>query len=95
MGRWLDNTGLVRADLNLALRMRPHCAKLSIVGAGMRGAPGVMYRIVKTVTAAGVEIIHSTDSNITVSVLVSADQAVAAEQAIHDAFGLGRNTVVR
>ena len=30
------------ADLNLALRVRPHCAKLSIVGAGMRGTPGVM-----------------------------------------------------
>ncbi len=75
--------------------MRPHCAKLSIVGAGMRGASGVMYRIVKTVTEAGVEIIHSTDSNITVRSWSRAEQAVAAEQALHDTFGLGRNTVVR
>ncbi len=90
-----DDVRSVLSDLNLALRMRPRCAKLSIVGAGMRGTAGVIYRIVKTVTAAGVEIIHSTDSNITVSVLVSADQAVAAEQALHDTFGLGRNTVAR
>ena len=83
------------SDLNLALRMRPHCAKLSIVGAGMRGTSGVMYRVVKTITDAGVEIIHSTDSNITISVLVPNDQAVKAEQALHDTFGLGRGAVAR
>ncbi|MDB5042983.1 MAG: aspartate kinase, partial [Candidatus Eremiobacteraeota bacterium] len=83
------------SDLNLALRMRPHCAKISIVGAGMRGTSGVMYRVVKTITDAGVEIIHSTDSNITISILVPADQAVKAEQALHDTFGLGRGAVAR
>ena len=83
------------ADLNLALRMRPHCSKISIVGAGMRGTSGVIYRVVKTVTDAGVEIIHSTDSNITISILVSADQAQTAEQALHDAFRLGRGAVAR
>jgi aspartate kinase len=83
------------SDLNLALRMRPHCAKISIVGAGMRGTSGVMYRVVKTITDAGVEIIHSTDSNITISILVPADQAVQAEQALHDTFGLGRGAVAR
>jgi aspartate kinase len=83
------------ADLNLALRMRPHCAKISVVGAGMRGTSGVIYRVVKAVTDAGVEIIHSTDSNITISILVPADRAHAAEQALHDAFGLARGTVAR
>jgi aspartate kinase len=83
------------ADLNLALRMRPHCAKISVVGAGMRGTSGVMYRVVKAVTDAGVEIIHSTDSNITISILVLADQAAKAEQALHDAFRLGRGAVAR
>jgi aspartate kinase len=83
------------ADLNLALRMRPHCAKISVVGAGMRGTSGVMYRVVKAVADAGVEIIHSTDSNITISILVPAEQAPNAEQALHDAFGLGRGAIVR
>ncbi|HEX3549378.1 MAG TPA: aspartate kinase [Candidatus Elarobacter sp.] len=83
------------ADLNLALRMRPHCAKISVVGAGMRGTSGVIYRVVKAVTDAGVEIIHSTDSNITISILVPVDAADAAEQALHDAFGLARGTVAR
>ena len=79
------------ANTNVALRIRPHCTKLSIVGAGMRGTPGVMYRVVRAVTEAGVEIIHSTDSNITISILVPEEETVRAEQAIHDYFRLGRS----
>jgi aspartate kinase len=88
-----ENVEVVREelrDMNLAVRIRPHCAKISIVGAGMRGTPGVMYRVVRSVTDAGVEIIHSTDSNITISVLVPEEDAQRAEQALHDAFHLGR-----
>ncbi len=81
-------------DLNLALRVRPHCAKLSIVGAGMRGTPGVMARVVRAVTESSVEIIHSTDSNITISVLVPDDQAGTAEQALHDFFALGPESAI-
>lgn len=87
------NVDLVRrelSDLNLAIRVRSHCAKISIVGAGMRGTSGVMFRVVQALTAAEVEIIHSTDSNITISVLVAEEDVARAEQAVHDAFGLGR-----
>jgi aspartate kinase len=90
-----ENVERVRAELhnlNLALRVRTHCAKLSIVGAGMRGTPGVMAGVVRAVTAAEVEIIHSTDSNITISVLVPDDMAGKAEQALHDYFALGPQT---
>jgi aspartate kinase len=82
----------VRAELhnlNLALRVRMHCAKLSIVGAGMRGTPGVMAGVVRAITDAAVEIIHSTDSNITISILVPDEMAGKAEQALHDYFALG------
>jgi aspartate kinase len=90
-----DRVELVRrelADLNLAVRVRPHCAKISVVGAGMRGTSGVMYRVVQALTGAGIEIIQSTDSNITISVLVAEDDVVRAEQTIHDTFKLGRST---
>jgi aspartate kinase len=90
-----ENVERVRAELhnlNLALRVRMHCAKLSIVGAGMRGTPGVMAGVVRAVTGATVEIIHSTDSNITISVLVPDEGAGRAEQALHDFFALGPQT---
>jgi aspartate kinase len=78
------------AGLNMALRVRAHCAKISIVGAGMRGTSGVMYRIVQALSEAGIEIIHSTDSNITISILVPEEDVARAEQSIHDYFHLGR-----
>src|SRR5450755_4005395 len=73
---------------SLAVRARRDCAKISIVGAGMRGTPGVVYRVVDALSRADVPIIHSTDSNITVSVLVPGSQAGAAEAALHEYFGL-------
>jgi aspartate kinase len=88
-----DKLETIRAEfagLNMALRVRAHCAKLSIVGAGMRGVSGVMYRVVQALSGANVEIIHSTDSNITISVLVPEEDVARAEQAIHDYFRLGR-----
>lgn len=74
--------------LPIAVRARRDCAKISIVGAGMRGTPGVMYGVVRALVNAGVPIIHSTDSNITISVLVPGSQAAAAESALHEYFEL-------
>ncbi len=74
--------------LPLAVRTRRDCAKISVVGAGMRGTPGVMYRAVRALSGAGVPIIHSTDSNITISLLVPGALAGAAENALHQDFGL-------
>ena len=76
--------------LPVAIRTRRNCAKISVVGAGMRGTPGVMYRCVRALSAASVPIIHSTDSNITISLLVPGPQAASAENALHQHFNLGR-----
>jgi len=75
-------------DLNLAVRVREGCSKLSVVGAAMRYTPGVINGIVQALSEVNVEIIHCTDSNITVSVLVPSADAHRAEQAVHDKFHL-------
>ena len=74
--------------LPVAVRSRRDCAKVSIVGAGMRGTPGVMFRVVEALVGAGIPIIHSTDSNITISVLVPGTLAGEAESALHSYFQL-------
>jgi aspartate kinase len=76
--------------LPVAVRTQRNCAKISVVGAGMRGTPGVIYRAVRALGGAGVPIIHSTDSNITISLLVPGPLAGAAENALHDQFDLGK-----
>ena len=81
-------------DLNLAVRVREGCSKLSVVGTGMRGTPGRRARRRGGALARDVEIIHCTDSNVTISVLVPAAQVERAENAVHDQFRLERGDPV-
>ena len=82
-------------DLNLAVRVREGCSKLSVVGAAMRYAPGVIHRVVRALSQENVEIIHCTDSNITISVLVPSEDAQRAEQAVHDEFHLEQSDALK
>ncbi|HEX8806912.1 MAG TPA: aspartate kinase [Candidatus Aquilonibacter sp.] len=75
-------------DLNLAVRVREGCAKISVVGAGMRYLPGVVFQCVHALSRADVEIIHCTDSNVTISILVPETDVSRAEAAVHDQFNL-------
>ncbi|WP_043933305.1 aspartate kinase [Bacillus sp. EB01] len=64
------------------------CAKVSVVGAGMAGVPGVTAKIVTALTGKGIRILQSADSHTTIWVLVKQDDLVKAVNALHDAFGL-------
>ncbi len=75
-------------DLNIAVRVREDCSKLSVVGSGMRDAPGVVHQVVDALSRVNVEIIHATDSNVTISILVPAGDASRAEAAVHEQFHL-------
>lgn len=75
-------------DLNIAVRVREDCSKLSVVGSGMRDAPGVVHQVVDALSRVNVEIIHATDSNVTISILVPAGDAARAEAAVHEQFHL-------
>ncbi len=67
----------------------PGCAKVSIVGAGIAGVPGVMADMVEALSDAGVRILQSADSHTTIWVLVNREDMVPAVQALHKKFNLG------
>lgn len=67
----------------------PGCAKVSVVGAGIAGVPGVMADIIEALTDAGVRILQSADSHTTIWVLVNKEEMVPAVQALHKKFKLG------
>jgi aspartokinase len=54
----------------------------------MRYLPGVVFACVQALSRADVEIIHCTDSNITISILVPEADVSRAEAAVHDQFSL-------
>ena len=79
----------VLAELGLAADIRDHLAKVTLVGAGMHGVPGVMARVAEALNDAGVRALQTADSHTTISVLLPAEDAERAVGALHAAFGLG------
>ncbi|MNZ84051.1 Aspartokinase 2 [compost metagenome] len=66
------------------------CAKVSVIGGGMNGEPGVMARIVEALTEQGILIMQSADSNTTIWVLVLEADMAQALNALHAKFELHR-----
>jgi len=66
------------------------CAKISVIGGGMNGQPGVMARIVEALTEQGITIMQSADSNTTIWVLVQEADMANALRALHAKFDLHR-----
>ncbi|WP_413301262.1 aspartate kinase [Bacillus sp. 1P10SD] len=70
-----------------------HCAKVSVVGAGIAGVPGVTSKIVTALSDQGIRILQSADSHTTIWVLVKQDDLVKSVNALHDAFQLEDESV--
>ncbi|WP_135547263.1 aspartate kinase [Paenibacillus cymbidii] len=68
----------------------PGCAKISVIGGGMNGVPGIMARIVEALTEQDIAILQSADSNATIWVLVKGADLIAAVRTLHAAFELHR-----
>jgi aspartate kinase len=75
--------------IGLPYDARTGLAKVTLVGAGMHGVPGVMARMAEFLSAAGVDVYQAADSHTTISVLVAADQTEIAVRALHNGFQLG------
>ncbi|WP_019152734.1 aspartate kinase [Robertmurraya massiliosenegalensis] len=69
-----------------------NCAKVSIVGAGIAGVPGITAKIVTALSEKGIRILQSADSHTTIWVLVKQDDLSTAVNTLHDAFELQNDT---
>lgn len=67
--------------------------KVSIIGAGMRSAPGISARFFAALADAGVNIEMISTSEIRISVVVTDQQVDAAVNAAHTTFGLDADEV--
>lgn len=74
-------------------QLLPHCAKVSVIGAGMTGVPGVMAQIVEALTNEDIQILQSADSHTTIWVLVHESDMVRAVRALHQQFHLHQHHV--
>lgn len=64
------------------------CCKVTVIGERMTGVPGVMAKIIRCLTEAGVEILQTADSLSTIACLVKNDDLEKAVTALHKEFEL-------
>ena len=65
-------------------------AKLSVVGAGMIGHPGVAAKFFAALAQEKINIQMITTSEIKISCVIAESEGIKALRAVHEAFGLGR-----
>jgi aspartate kinase len=90
----MQESAVSKAQATLDEMGMPHetddgLAKVTLVGAGMHGVPGVMARVAEALSGAGVSMLQVSDSHTTISVLVPDGDTATAVAALHEAFGLG------
>ncbi|MEN2666699.1 aspartate kinase [Listeria aquatica] len=84
----MKQTVALLEDQGFSVFVTEHCAKVSIVGAGITGVPGVTAKIVSALAAQGIQILQSADSHTTIWVLISEEDLIQAVNALHDTFCL-------
>jgi aspartate kinase len=67
---------------------RDGLTRITLVGSGMTGRPGVYARAYRTLHAAGVDVHGVSTSSISISLLVAAEHEDDSLRALHDAFAL-------
>lgn len=74
--------------LGLRYVLETDCAKVSAVGGGMHGVPGVISRVMRALSTAGVEVLETSDSHANISLLVREADVERAVSALHEEFRL-------
>ena len=64
------------------------CCKVTVIGERMTGVPGIMAKIIKSLSKEGVEILQTADSLSTIACLIKEEDLNKAVKALHKTFGL-------
>jgi aspartate kinase len=83
------NIDKIMNQLGIKYEYIEDCCKIAVIGIGMRGIPGVMARILKSLYSEGIEILQTADSHMTIWCLVQTGLAKKAIKVLHKEFNLG------
>lgn len=83
-----DRAEQILQELEMEPILFRHCAKVSVIGAGIAGVPGVMAQIVEALTEEDIQIYQSADSHTTIWLLVRGEDMARSVRALHRKFGL-------
>lgn len=77
-------------DQKFSYELREDLVKVSVVGGGMTGRPGVMAKVVEALNNEKIKIYQTTDSHTTISCLVNREKEKEALNALHKIFELNQ-----
>ncbi|MED2737298.1 aspartate kinase [Bacillus toyonensis] len=83
-----DKVSCILDSLEMKFTKREDVTKISLVGAGMTGASGVVRKIVNTLYTNNISILQTSDSHTTIWVLVARENAKKAICLLHNTFCL-------
>lgn len=66
--------------------IKTNCAKVTLIGSSMTGIPGVMSKVARGLKDAGIPLLQTSDSSMTISCLVDENDMENAVHAIHSKF---------
>ncbi|MBU8682342.1 aspartate kinase [Bacillus haynesii] len=89
-GNMTDRAHSILKELGYEPAVTRNCAKVSAVGAGIMGVPGVTSKIVTALSEKGIPILQSADSHTTIWVLVHEKNMATAVNALHEVFELSK-----
>lgn len=78
----------IMGTLGLKYSYVDKCSKIAIIGSRMRGIPGVMAKILKSLIKQKIDVLQTADSHTTIWCLVESKYAEAAINALHKEFKL-------
>lgn len=83
----------ITTECDLGLRVVPNCSKLIVVGAGIRTTAGVFHRTLTGLADRQIPVLHFSDSNVTMSLLVLDENAADAQSLLHEVLTGGRGSL--
>ncbi|NFO97266.1 aspartate kinase [Clostridium botulinum] len=78
-------------SINIKYSYIDNCSKIAIIGSRMRGIPGVMAKILKSLVKEKIEILQTADSHTTIWCLVESKYTETAINLLHKEFNLEKN----
>jgi aspartate kinase len=74
--------------MKLNYKLIKNCSKIAVIGNGMRGTPGIMSKILRTLQQNNIKVLQTADSHTTIWCLVKEEDTTKAINALHKAFDL-------
>lgn len=79
----------ILSENNYNYSINRDCCKISIVGHKMKGIPGIMSKILKSVVKEDIQILQTSDSHSSIWLLIKTKNAIKAMKSLHKEFSLG------